>query len=198
MGNNYTDEKEDKHLKTRAGSLIEISKERKPGDPDFEGYCMKFSIDKTNESIGSDSFDWQFEKKKVFPMLYQHQKLPMPIGRIEITEKDIDGWRCKAFFNETEHGKNARICVLNGDLTGLSVGFYSVGEEIVITDPETGRVKEVKFTKCELFEVSVVVSPAHDEARILAVNKEREKDEQSKEMASILEALKEFNKKEVM
>lgn len=196
MDKNYTLENEEHPgiLKTRTG--LEIQKAKPGEDYDFWGYGICFPIDKTGESISSDAYDWQFQEKRIFPMLYQHDK-KIVTGRAEVWEKDSLGWKFKFYFNDTDDGIKAGKLVKQINITGLSQGFYSVGPEEDILEPETGRIIDHRFTRCELFEVSLVVSPAHDMARIAQVNKEYQEKIENKELAAFLGATEIFLKRRI-
>lgn len=195
MDKNYTLDNEEHPgiLKTRTG--LEIQKAKPGEDYDFWGHGICFPIDKTGESISSDAYDWQFQERRVFPMLYQHDKKIVP-GNAEVWEKDNLGWKFKFRFNGTDDGVKGKELVNHGDITGLSQGFYSVGPEEDIIEPDTGRIIDHRFTRCELFEVSLVVSPAHDMARIAQVNKEYQEKIENKERSAFLQAVNEFLKEE--
>lgn len=197
MDKNYTLENEEHPgiLKTRTG--LEIQKAKPGEDYDFWAYGICFSIDQTGESISSDAYDWQFETMKVFPSLYAHDK-KIVIGNVRPFEKDATGWKCGFYLNQDlQAGRDALAMVKHGDITGVSQGFYSVGPEEDIIDPETGRIIDHRYTRCKLFEVSLVVTPAHDLARIIQINKEYQEKIENKELAAFLGATEVFLKRRI-
>lgn len=192
MDKNYTHD-ENEILKTRTG--LEIQKAKQGDDFDFSAYLICFGLDETGESIASDAFDWQLMGGHTIPSLYGHDRRTV-IGNCTSYLKDEKGWIFNWRLNQTQAGKDALELVKHGDITGVSIGFYSEGPELDITDPETGRIINHIFTRCRAFEGSIVVSPAHDMARIIQVKKERSEKIENKERSAFLQAVNEFLKEE--
>ena len=117
--------------------------------------------------------------QKPFVMGYEHREA---IGRWTTFREDPDaGLYLEGPISDTATGRDAAVLVQDGVLTGLSIGFYddtwvyaSAGERVTFETPFGPRSfqnDEPTFyiTKCELVETSIVMAPADDEARVVAV-----------------------------
>lgn len=117
--------------------------------------------------------------QKPLVMGYEHREA---IGRWTTSREEPDaGLYLEGPISNTATGRDAAILVHDGVLTGLSIGFYddtwvyaSAGERVTFETPYGARSfqnEEPTFyiTKAELVETSIVMAPADDEARVVAV-----------------------------
>lgn len=112
----------------------------------------------------SDSLDQDFAaKKRKVPMLWQHD-YRQPIGVYTVVKEDSHGLYVEGEINmDVQKGVEAHALMKQGALTGLSIGYETIGEE---WDKEE-LVR--KLTKVKLYEISPVTFPAGDSARVSAV-----------------------------
>lgn len=105
------------------------------------------------------------------PLLLHHDDRSLPVGKtVELTET-ADALRVVARVSDTTDGNDALTLVRDGVLDGLSVGFYSLGEQW------NSERTERTVTRAELRELSLVNFPAYDNARVLAVRSAQGPDE---------------------
>ncbi len=110
---------------------------------------------------------------------YEHREA---IGRWTTHREEPDlGLYLEGPISDTTSGRDAAVLVRDGVITGLSIGFYdddwvyaSAGERVTFDTPYGQRAfqnDEPTFyiVRCELVEVSLVMAPADDEARLVAV-----------------------------
>lgn len=128
----------------------------------FTGYASIFGVtDSYNDIVVSGAFKRTIKnnKGKGWPMLWSH-KVDEPIGLIH-GEEDGKGLKVQGKFNlDDPLALRIRSHMKQGSVTGLSIGYQTVVEEL---DKEDGtrKLKEIK-----LWEISPVVFPACDPARI--------------------------------
>ncbi|RYF10314.1 MAG: HK97 family phage prohead protease, partial [Oxalobacteraceae bacterium] len=101
---------------------------------------------------------------KKFPFLYQHN-WDDPIGVIEVIKEDFRGLLIEVQLNlDTQKGRDTYSLVKQGAISGLSVGFLIVKDEV------DGRgVRTIREGK--LMEVSAVTFPCNEEALIESVKR---------------------------
>lgn len=110
---------------------------------------------------------------------YEHRQA---VGRWTTYREDPDeGLYLEGPISDTSTGRDAAVLVRDGVITGLSIGFYdddwiyaSAGERVTLDTPYGQRAYQndeptFYIVRCELVEVSLVMAPADDEARLVAV-----------------------------
>lgn len=99
-------------------------------------------------------------------MLWSHNAAE-PIGRWTELREDQRGLFVRGVFNlETSRGKDAHAHVKGGDVSGLSIGFYTAPE-----GRRAGQQGESIITDVDLVEISVVARPAQRQARVTLASK---------------------------
>ena len=120
----------------------------------FTGYASIWdAIDTYGDAVMKGAFKRSLKESKQFPLLWSHN-LMEPIGIIEGAE-DERGLAVSGQLNiDVQRGREIRSLMRQGAVTGLSIGFQTVREEI---DKTTGlrKLKEVK-----LWEISPCVFQA--------------------------------------
>lgn len=129
----------------------------------FSGYASVFGgVDSYGDTILKGAYQESIGKRPVIPMLMGHSTL-RPIGKIVVMKEDDHGLNVEGELTpgHTE-ADNAAASMRHGALTGLSIG-YDVPEGGALFN-ETGDLRTL--SKIDLFEISAVVFPADDPARI--------------------------------
>lgn len=135
----------------------------------FSGYLSVFGvIDSYRDIVMPGAFAeslarWK-EKKALPPVLWQHRS-GEPIGPFTKMVEDGRGLYVegKLLVNEVQRAKEAHALLKAGAISGMSIGYETIGEEI---DKEQ---RARKLTKLELWEGSIVTFPANPDARVDAV-----------------------------
>lgn len=135
----------------------------------FSGYLSVFGVvDAYRDIVMPGAFAeslarWQ-EKKMLPPVLWQHRS-GEPIGPFTKMVEDGRGLYVegKLLVNEVQRAKEAHALLKAGAISGMSIGYETIGEEI---DKEQ---RARKLTKLELWEGSIVTFPANPDARVDAV-----------------------------
>jgi HK97 family phage prohead protease len=130
----------------------------------FSGYASTWDeVDSYGDQVVKGAFKKSLKEKKAgLPMLWSHQ-VNEPIGLI-FGEEDERGLAVRGQFNlEDPLALRIRSHMKQGSVTGLSIGFQTVVEEL---DKATSvrKLKEIK-----LWEISPVVFPACLTARVSEV-----------------------------
>lgn len=155
-------------LKTKA---FEFDTKAISDDGLFTGYGSVFGVvDSYNEVVAAGAFvDSLAEikaKGRTLPILWQH-RTGEPIGnwKIDTLKEDSRGLigEGELWLEESSYAKTAYRGMKSGAITGLSIGYW-VRES---TFDEKTRIRTL--TKLDLVEISIVTTPANDEARIDAV-----------------------------
>lgn len=137
----------------------------------FSGYGSVFGVvDSYNEIVAPGAFleslDETRAKGRTFPVLWQHRTAE-PIGNWDISslKEDTRGLLGDAdlWLEEAPYARIAHRGMKSKAVTGLSIGYY-VRES---SFDEKTRIRTL--TKLDLVEISIVTTPANDEARIDAV-----------------------------
>lgn len=108
---------------------------------------------------------------KPLVMGYQHRDV---IGKWDSHEEDGRGLHLGGAISDTSTGRDARVLVADGAITGLSVGFWPVveayvpGGEEFVHNGVTYKQDAGSFyiLKADLMEASLVMAPSDDEARL--------------------------------
>jgi len=132
------------------------------GTGTFTGYASVFGVvDSYGDTVMAGAFKRTIKnnKGKGWPMLWSH-KVDEPIGLIT-GEEDERGLKVKGAFNlEDPLALRIRSHMKQGSVTGLSIGYQTMVEEMD-KESNTRKLKEIK-----LWEISPVVFPACDPARV--------------------------------
>lgn len=135
-------------------------------DGKFSGYGSVFGVvDTYNEIVASGAFSETLaERSRPVPVLWQHRQ-DMPIGVYDTVREDAKGLfvEGRLLVKDVALAREAHALMSAGAVSGLSIGYW-VRESSY--DEKTGLRT---LTKLDLEEVSIVTSPANDEARIDAV-----------------------------
>lgn len=134
----------------------------------FSGYGSVFGVvDSYNEIVAPGAFLESIQETKAkgrtFPVLWQHRGSE-PIGdwNIETMKEDAYGLFSEGglWLGDAPYAKVAYRGMKSKSITGLSIGYY-VRES---SFDEKTRVRTL--TKLDLVEISIVTTPANDDARI--------------------------------
>lgn len=129
----------------------------------FKGYASVWGdVDSYGDTVKRGAFKKSLKETKVFPMLWSHNIIE-PIGVISGHEDDT-GLAVEGSINQdVQRGREVRSLMKQGAVTGLSIGYQTLLEEL---DKTTGTrvLKEVK-----LWEISPVVFPACQSAQVTDV-----------------------------
>lgn len=135
-------------------------------DGTFSGYGSVFGVvDTYNEIVASGAFtDTLAARSRKTPVLWQHRQ-DMPIGVYDTVREDAKGLYVEGrlLVKDVALAREAHALMAAGAVSGLSIGYF-VRESSY--DEKTGIRT---LTKLDLEEVSIVTSPANDEARVDAV-----------------------------
>lgn len=122
---------------------------------------------------------------KKFPFLWSHS-WDDPIGVIDELSEDRTGLKITVRLNlDTQRGREARSLIQQGAVSGLSVGFQVVKDEV--NDQGVRTIKEAK-----LWEVSAVVFPCNEQAQITSVKAQSPANEEAP-MANIQNVILKLN-----
>lgn len=166
-----------KHI-TLADAVIKMAADGTAGT--FEGYASVFGgVDTYGDTILKGAFESTLRTNGLPKMFFQHD-WNMPIGRWTYAKEDDHGLYVKGEITPgLRLAEDVHAALKHGTLDGLSIGGYVKMGDFDTT--ETGRIIR-KWSN--LVEVSPVVFPADDAARIEA---------STVKGADILEAIEELN-----
>ena len=121
----------------------------------IEGYASLFGVkDLAGDVVASGAFARTLRDKSpgAIKLLYQHYAAE-PIGLLSAAQEDARGLFIAGELNlETQRGEEAYALLVQGALTGLSIGFN------VVTAAKQGRDARL-ITEIDLWEVSLVTFP---------------------------------------
>lgn len=154
---------------TSGSGRLELKAEGE-GPGEIQGYANVFNvIDKAKEIVVPGAFAESvalFKAGKLkLPLMDNHRiygGLDAVIGKVTELSEDNIGLKFKAIFASTRAAQEVRVKIREGMLDSLSIG-YGVGLE------ERRRDGILLLKKIHLREISVVVFPANEEARISGV-----------------------------
>lgn len=137
---------------------------------EFSGYLSVFgNIDSYREVVMPGAFreslaDWVNNKKRLPPALWQHDAT-QPLGPFTKMEEDEHGLYVegKLLINEIERAREAHALLKNNVISGMSIGFNTVSDEV------DKKAKVRKLTKLNLWEGSIVTFPANTESNVTSV-----------------------------
>lgn len=134
----------------------------------FEGYGSIFgNVDSYGDRVTKGAFSASLAShrtKGTAPaMLWQHNP-DWPIGVWSEIREDDRGLYVKGQLNtETEKGREARSLLMQGAISGLSIGFTAPSGARKRLEDGTTELRAV-----DLWEVSLVTFPANDQATVLS------------------------------
>lgn len=136
----------------------------------FAGYASVWGVtDAYNDVVAKGAFKKTVKEKKAFPLLWSHNPAE-PIGII-VPEEDEVGLKVQGSLNlDVQRGRETRSLMRQmaeaGTPMGLSIGYNAVKEKY---DKDTGIRT---LTEIRLWEISPVVFPACEPARVDDVKSE--------------------------
>lgn len=129
---------------------------------EFEGYASVFgTVDDYGDVVVKGAFAESLRKKQLseIKLLWQHNP-EEPIGSITELREDSHGLWFKGQLNlDVQRATEARSLMVKGELDGLSIGYRTLEHHY---DGEIRYLDNV-----DLWEVSAVTFPAHEDTRIL-------------------------------
>jgi HK97 family phage prohead protease len=135
----------------------------------FTGYGSVFGVvDSYREVVAPGAFKKSLAelvaKGRSLPILWQHRQ-GEPIGSWTNLKEDAHGLigDGELWLDDSEYARLAYRGMKSKSITGLSIGYYVIDDSY----NEATRVRTLK--ELELVEISIVTTPANDEARIEAV-----------------------------
>lgn len=140
-------------------------------DGTFSGYGSVFGvIDSYNEIVAPGAFAASLAETKgkgrSLPVLWQHRS-GEPIGDWDMSTLIEDSYGLKGdgqlWLEEAPYARIAHRGMKSRAITGLSIGYFVRDESY---DQKTGIVT---LKRLDLVEISIVTTPANDEARIDAI-----------------------------
>lgn len=146
---------------------MELKEVQKSGA--FSGYLSVFgNVDSYREMVMPGAFsetlaEWN-TKGRLPPILWQHRS-GEPIGPFTKMHEDNKGLYVEGrlLIEDLQRAKEAHVLMEHKVVSGMSIGFETVGEEI----DKQNRIR--KLTKVKLWEGSIVTFPANEEAQVEAV-----------------------------
>ena len=127
-------------------------------EPDFSGYATKNGLKCSDgRTILAGAFKHQDGVKVPLVWQHRHDSPDNILGHVLLTNKE-DGVWADAFFNSTSKAEDAKIAVMHGDLTSLSIFANQLVE------------KSKQVLHGMIREVSLVLAGANPEAQIINVN----------------------------
>ena len=146
---------------------MELKEVQKTGA--FSGYLSVFgNVDSYREMVMPGAFaetlaEWN-TKGRLPPILWQHRS-GEPIGPFTKMHEDNKGLYVEGrlLIEDLQRAKEAHVLMEHKVVSGMSIGFETIGEEI----DKQNRIR--KLTKVKLWEGSIVTFPANEEAQVEAV-----------------------------
>lgn len=146
---------------------MELKEVQKTGA--FSGYLSVFgNVDSYREMVMPGAFaetlaEWN-TKGRLPPILWQHRS-GEPIGPFTKMQEDNKGLYVEGqlLIGDLQRAKEAHVLMEHKVVSGMSIGFETIGEEI----DKANRIR--KLTKVKLWEGSIVTFPANEEAQVEAV-----------------------------
>ena len=156
-------------MKSKSLDLNECDlKFSKDDDGSFEGYLSTFgSVDSYGDTIFKGAYvDTLTDRKRMPPMLLNHQAMSVPVGVWKSMVEDDAGLRVVGELTKgNSESQQVYAAMKHGAMTGLSIGYRAV-------DFKANEHGGSDFFKIDLREGSIVSMPAEDSARIDVVKYE--------------------------
>ena len=141
-------------------------------DGTFSGYGSVWGVvDSYGEVVAKGAFKQSLSDpdklERTLPVLWQHQT-GNPIGNWTRLKEDDHGLAGdgELWLEDAPQSKIAYKGLRTRSITGLSIGYYVRSYEVTETDDDDWLIT---LTDVNLVEISIVTSPANDEARVEAV-----------------------------
>lgn len=134
----------------------------------FSGYASVFgNVDSYNEVVAPGAFSESLadlgSKERGLPVLWQH-RIAEPIGHWDMSalKEDATGLygAGELWLEEAPYARIAHRGMKANAITGLSIGYY------VRADSFDDKTRVRTLTKLDLVEISIVTTPANDDARV--------------------------------
>lgn len=129
----------------------------------FTGHGSVFGVvDSYGEVVAPGAFTATLAaRSRPLPILWQHRQ-DSPIGVYDEVREDAKGLfvRGRLLVNDIAQAREAHALLMHEAISGLSIGYWTRESSF---DEKTGIRT---LTKLDLEEVSIVTSPANDEARV--------------------------------
>lgn len=146
---------------------LDVKAVEKSGE--FAGYLSVFgNMDSYRDIVMPGAFaeslaEWN-TKGRLPPILWQHRS-GEPLGPYTKMQEDQKGLYVEGrlLVDDIPRAKEAHALMAHKVVSGMSIGFETIGEEW----DKTNRVR--KLTKLKLWEGSIVTFPANEEAQVEAV-----------------------------
>lgn len=160
-----------KHFNTASMKSRDFHFEIKAVEKDglFSGYGSVFGeVDSYREIVAPGAFAASLTaraaKGRKLPILWQHRS-DQPLGIYDVAREDETGLYLEGrlLVDDVTQAREAHALMKAGALTGLSIGYYVMGESW----NEKDRIRTL--TAVDLEETSLVTFPANDSARIDSV-----------------------------
>lgn len=133
------------------------------GKYDFCGWATKANVRCADgRTISPDAFKHNDGKKVPLVWNHQHNDVNEVLGYAVLEHREGEGMYAYGVFNETESGQTAKLLVLHGDITGLSICANRLKEKLSYV------------SHGEIRELSLVLANANPEAYIENVIKHGE------------------------
>lgn len=153
-------------IETKAFPL-ELKEVAKSGE--FSGYLSVFNnMDSYRDIVMPGAFaetlaEWN-SKGRLPPILWQHRS-GEPLGPFTKMQEDTRGLYVEGrlLIAELQRAREAHALMEHKVVSGMSIGFETIGEEV----DKTNRAR--KLTKVKLWEGSIVTFPANEAAQVEAV-----------------------------
>lgn len=126
-------------------------------DGTLEGWATRFNTpDAYRTSFDPAAFQWRGER---LPLLWAHDPGQI-VGSVRSVVAEAEGLKITAKLNlEVQRAREARAMLLAGDVSGLSIGFRRIRDEV-----RQGGIRHI--TQAQLVEVSLVAVPAVPGSRV--------------------------------
>lgn len=129
-------------------------------DGTIEGMAVRFDVvDSYRTTFDRSAFAWDGKR---LPLLWSHDRNEV-VGSVRAVSVEGDGLKIRGKLNlEVQRAREVRAMLLEGDVTGLSIGFHRLADE-----PRSHGVRHI--TKAELREVSFVALPSVPGSRVTSI-----------------------------
>lgn len=139
----------------------------------FSGYASCWEMDYVGDVIVPGAYEltlkyWENSPISM-PLVDSHDTystIENVVGRMVAAEEDSKGLLCEWEFAKTLRADAALALVRDGFVTGLSIGYKVLRWRSPTRDEEAQGVKRI-FEIVHLDEVSLVIRPCHDAARVI-------------------------------
>jgi len=116
--------------------------------PDFGGWATKANLKCSDgRTILPDAFKHMDGQQVPLVYMHGHKDIENVLGYAVLEHRDGEGVYCKAYFNETPGGKNAKLQVQHGDIKHLSIMANQLVEKVIAGGKSVihGMIREVSL-----------------------------------------------------